>query len=129
MTINFAQPTPILRMFDAEKAREFYVDYLGFDIRWEHRFDKNLPLYMEIARDGCVLHLSEHHGDCTPVSALRIEVSDARKLHEELQGKNYRHLNPGYDAEEKQISLIDPFGNRLIFFEANPSRAPIGDER
>ena len=26
---------PILRMFDVEKAREFYVGYLGFSVEYE----------------------------------------------------------------------------------------------
>lgn len=117
MSIEFEQPTPILRMFDIAKAREFYVDYLGFDVRWEHRFDDLSPLYMEIARGGCVIHLSEHYGDCTPVSALRIKLSDAAAFHEELRKKQYRYYNPGYDAQNKEFCMQDPFGNRLIFFE------------
>ena len=31
--------TPILRIFDEAKAREFYVDFLGFKVDWEHRFE------------------------------------------------------------------------------------------
>lgn len=43
--------TPILRMFDIAKAREFYLYFLGFAIRFEHRSDDNAPLYKGIARD------------------------------------------------------------------------------
>ena len=32
---------PILRMFDVAKAREFYVEYLGFTVDFEHRFNEN----------------------------------------------------------------------------------------
>ena len=46
---------PVLRIFSVEKAREFYVDFLGFTWDWEHRFDDNAPLYMAAGRDGCVL--------------------------------------------------------------------------
>lgn len=35
--------TPILRMFDEKKAKEFYVDFLGFKVDWEHRFEEDLP--------------------------------------------------------------------------------------
>lgn len=28
---------PILRIFDYQKAIEFYIDWLGFEIVWEHR--------------------------------------------------------------------------------------------
>jgi len=51
---------PTLRIFDEAKAREFYVDFLGFAIDWEHRFEDGLPLYMQLSKDDCVLHLSEH---------------------------------------------------------------------
>jgi len=54
---------PILRIFDEAKAREFYVDFLGFTVDWEHRFNDDAPLYMQVSRDGCVLHFSEHYGD------------------------------------------------------------------
>ena len=30
---------PVLRSFDEAKAREFYVDFLGFTVEWEHRFE------------------------------------------------------------------------------------------
>ena len=43
--------TPIFRMFDQAKAREFYVDYLGFAVVFEHRFEENFPLYMGLERD------------------------------------------------------------------------------
>src|SRR5580658_9435303 len=54
---------PILRSFDEAKAKAFYVDLLGFKIDWEHRFRPDLPLYMQVSRDGLRLHVSEHHGD------------------------------------------------------------------
>lgn len=36
--------TPILRIFDEAKAREFYIDYLGFTVDWDHRFGPGMPL-------------------------------------------------------------------------------------
>jgi hypothetical protein len=36
-------------------------------LRVEHRFDETAPLYLEISRDGLVLHLSEHHGFNEPI--------------------------------------------------------------
>ena len=68
--MQFAPAIPILRIFSVDKAREFYLDFLGFQLDWEHRFAPDLPLYMQIHRDGLILHLSEHHGDATPGSAV-----------------------------------------------------------
>ena len=36
--MKFGAETPILRIFDIAKAREFYLDFLGFAVDWEHRF-------------------------------------------------------------------------------------------
>ncbi|WP_020410825.1 glyoxalase superfamily protein [Hahella ganghwensis] len=112
--------TPILRIFDEVKAREFYLDYLEFSLDWEHRFEDGMPLYMQISRDGIVLHLSEHHGDCCPGAAMRIEIRDIDRLHHALKQKNYRYFNP--EIEEmpwgsRELSVRDPFGNRLTFTE------------
>ena len=51
---------PIFRIFDEAKAREFYLDYLGFEVTFEHRYEENTPLYIGITRQGCEIHLSEH---------------------------------------------------------------------
>ena len=66
MGLNYIRTVPILRSFDEAKAREFYVDWLGFTVNWEHRFEPGMPLYMQVSRDGIVLHISEHHGDGSP---------------------------------------------------------------
>jgi catechol 2,3-dioxygenase-like lactoylglutathione lyase family enzyme len=39
-----------------EKAKEFYVDYLGFRVDWEHHYEENTPAYMTIAAVGDVYH-------------------------------------------------------------------------
>ena len=56
---------PLLRIFDTGKALEFYRDFLGFEVAWEHRFQDHAPLYAEVVRDGVRLHLTEHHGDAS----------------------------------------------------------------
>ena len=40
---------PILRIFDEAKACEFYIDFLGFMIDFEHRFGDDFPLYMQVS--------------------------------------------------------------------------------
>lgn len=112
---------PILRIFDEAKAREFYVGFLGFQVDWEHRFELGLPLYLQVSRDGCVLHLSEHHGDCCPGAAMRIEVDDIDALHTELSAKLYGYARPDIDDTpwgSRDMSVKDPFGNRLTFTNA-----------
>ena len=50
MSVAFQQAVPILRIFSVEKAREFYLDFLGFTWDWEHRFDDNAPLYARVMK-------------------------------------------------------------------------------
>lgn len=119
-------PIPILRVFDAEKARAFYLDYLGFAVDWEHRFEPGAPLYMQISRDGLVLHLTEHHGDCTPGATVFVTLDDAESLHSELAAKNYRYLRPRVEPAPwggKVMELTDPFGNRLRLWTSPESEA------
>ncbi|MFC4820493.1 glyoxalase superfamily protein [Dokdonella ginsengisoli] len=119
--MNFGKTTPILRIFDEAKAKEFYVGYLGFSIDWTHCFEEGTPLYMQVSRGGCVLHLSEHHGDACPGSSMRIETDAIEAFHAELAAKPYRHMRPGIEDTpwgSKDVCVIDPFGNRLTFTNA-----------
>ncbi|MDB5931849.1 MAG: glyoxalase/bleomycin resistance/extradiol dioxygenase family protein [Polaromonas sp.] len=118
--MKFGKATPILRMFDEGKAREFYVDFLGFTVDWEHRFEAGLPLYLQISRDGCVIHLSAHHGDCSPGAAMRIETDELAAFQAQLSAKNYPYARPAIQEMPwgRDMSVIDPFGNRLTFTEA-----------
>lgn len=118
MAATLGSPVPILRSFDEARARSFYLDYLGFSVDWEHRFEPALPLYMQLSRDGCLLHLSEHHGDACPGAALRIDCADLPALHAELQAKDYGFARPGIvdtPWATREMTLHDPFGNRLVF--------------
>lgn len=110
-------------MFDIAKAREFYLDYLGFSVDFEHRFHENAPLFMGISRDGLPLFLSEHHGDGSPGAHIRIDVESIDDLYAELKSKNYRYMNPGIQDQEwgaRELTVIDPFGNHLTFSEPIP---------
>lgn len=113
--------TPILRIFDYDKAIEFYVGYLGFQIDWEHTFHDNAPIYLQISKGDLKLHLSEHYGDGTPGTKILIEYKGLKAYHKELKTKNYKYLNPGITKapwKSKCMNLIDPFGNKLNFNES-----------
>ena len=116
-------PIPILRMFDEAAARAFYVDFLGFRVDWEHRFEADLPLYMQLTLGDCVLHLSGHHGDATPGGHVRVPCSGLREFQQALLAKAYRHARPGVETQPwgLDMTVSDPFGNRLTFTESTPS--------
>ena len=118
--VEFNRLVPVLRIFDVPKAKEFYEGFLGCQIDWEHTFDDNSPVYMQVSRGALVLHLSEHVGDGTPGSVVHIEMQGIDELHRELTAKNYKYYRPGIDETEwgtRCMYLIDPFGNKLSFNE------------
>ena len=120
MTIEFQRTVPIFRIFSLEKAREFYLDFLGSKVDWEHRFEPDAPVFMQISRDGLVLHLSEHFGDGTPGSVAYVYMKGVRDLHRDLNGKKCRHMRPGLQQQEWSMTepgVIDPFNNRIPFGE------------
>ena len=71
MGSQFLKTTPVLRMFDIHKARELYLDFLGFKLDFEHRFEPDLPLDMGISLGSAVLHLSEHLAIARPAPGSR----------------------------------------------------------
>ncbi|NJM92566.1 MAG: VOC family protein [Rhodospirillaceae bacterium] len=93
--IGFDQTVPILRIFSVDKAKEFYVDFLGFALDWEHRFADDLPLYMQVSRGALCLHLSEHHGDACRGSTVFARAPWGAQV----------------------MEVADPFGNRIRFNE------------
>ncbi|MGM0922820.1 MAG: glyoxalase superfamily protein [Bacillota bacterium] len=111
---------PILRMFDERKAKEFYLDYLGFKLDWEHRFEPEYPLYFQISNETVQIHLSEHHGDCSPGAAVRIQCEDLRNYHSILKSKVFPFSNPGIEKtpwNTYELTVHDPFANRIIFYQ------------
>ena len=111
---------PIIRIFDYKKAIEFYVDWLEFTIDWEHTFEPDTPIYMQVSRDGIHLHLSEHHGDATPGARVYITCTGLREYHKLLIDKKYKNNRPGLEETFYGtwcVEVIDPFGNRLTFNE------------
>jgi catechol 2,3-dioxygenase-like lactoylglutathione lyase family enzyme len=122
--VHLARAIPIIRIFSEDKAREFYVDVLGFMVEWEHRFEDDFPLYLQVRRSELILHLSGHHGDATPGSAIFVPMQDIDAFRDELLAKNYRYGKPAIDALPwgKVLETTDPFGNRIRFCEPPKER-------
>ena len=111
-------PIPVLRVFDARLARQFYVDWLAFAVDWEVEAAPGGPKYLQISRGPVVLHLTEHYGDCSPWAKVFINTDDVEALHRELEGRPNPNMRPGVEVapwNAKVLEVIDPFGNRLCF--------------
>ncbi|MGW4367171.1 glyoxalase superfamily protein [Nocardia takedensis] len=116
--IGLSAGIPVLRIFDADRAYEFYRDYLGCAVDWEHRFGPDFPLYAQVSRANLRLHLSEHHGDGTPGTVVWIPVDDIHTFQAELAAKPYRYAKPGPPEPGPGgpgFALTDPFANTLRF--------------
>jgi len=115
--LNISPAIPILRIFDVGKAKEFFCDFLGFSVDWEHAQTEKSPLYFQVSRENMTLHLSEHHGDSVPGLRLFVPVQNLEKLAEELKQKNYKYAHPDLVRAPwgQELEVTDPFGNRLTF--------------
>ena len=119
---------PILRIFDYTKAQEFYFHWLGFGVDWEYKH-ADIPIYLQISMGDIVLHLSEHHGDASP--GARVFIDDYTNLaayHQQLIDKAYKYNRPGihtpfWDEGALEMTVHDPFGNRITFVERNAPKA------
>ena len=126
MPIEFSRVIPSLRIFDVRKAREFYLDYLGFQVDFEHRFEPELPLFMAVSRGAIQLYLSEHHGDGSPGVHVTIEMEGIAEFHAELAAKGYNYMRPGLEKQPwgtTTLTVYDPFSNHIIFSEADKASA------
>ena len=123
--MGFGAPTPIFRSFDEAKAREFYIEFLGFSVDFEHRFGPDAPLYLGLSLGACQLHLSEHHGDGSPGASVRLPGENLKAYMQILRDKKYQYANPGDPVQKPwglwEITIADPFGNRVTFYEENPA--------
>ena len=123
MTPRFTRAIPTLRIFDSAKAREFYIEFLGFKVDFEHRFEPDLPLFMQISLGDVILYLSEHHGDCSPGAKIVIETTDLAAYHADLTAKQYGYARPGLVEQPwgvTTMTIADPFYNRIEFSEQRP---------
>jgi hypothetical protein len=118
--LTLIKTVPVLRSFDEAKAREFYLDFLGFSVDWEHRFEPGTPLYMQVSRAGIEFHISEHHGDGSPGTHVRVIIKGVREFHAELTAKKYKNNRPGLENPPwggTEMTVIDPVNNRITFAE------------
>lgn len=117
--VAFSAPIPVLRMYDIEKTKAFYLGFLGFSLDWEHRFEPEAPLYAQVSRAGLTLHLSEHHGDGSPGAVVFAPMTGIDAFHAEVSAHGYRYMRPGLDEAPwgREMQVWDPAGNRIRFCE------------
>jgi hypothetical protein len=121
VAIEFGRVTPVLRIYVA-KADEFYQDFLGFGVDWDHRFDANAPLCRQISRGALVSISRNIMGPGVRVSGRADSRDDARcggvssgDQREELSLYAARLEPTAWGTLE--TGVIDPFGNLIRFYQ------------
>ncbi|WP_344362358.1 glyoxalase superfamily protein [Streptomyces gobitricini] len=116
---------PVLRVENAAVAVAWY-ERLGFTPRWEHRFAPGFPAFVEVARGGVRLFLSEHLGDARPDTLVYLRVHDVDALAAEFGER------PAHQPWARGIELRDPDGNRVRVgtpAETTPAHGSGGETR
>jgi catechol 2,3-dioxygenase-like lactoylglutathione lyase family enzyme len=105
---------PALRITDEARSRAFYLDALGFEVDWEHRFEPGFPIFMQITRDGLSLYLSQHAGDCEVGGLVYLYVPDVDAWYERLLANGIA-ADPPEDQSwgNREFRVADPDGNQL----------------
>jgi hypothetical protein len=110
---------PTFGILDYQTAIDFYIGFLGFKIDWEHRFGQTEPVYMQISKNGLILHLSENKRFKANVIVF-VETKKLKEFHKELQNKSPAQELPDIlqtNWQTLQLEITDPFGNLLRFNE------------
>ena len=109
------QVVPTLRITNYARSKAFYVDALGFQIDWEHRFKPNFPVFMQVSRDGLALFLTEHAGDCPVGGLVHFYVPDVDAWYAEFQSKGVPVKEPPNESLQglRDMTVVDPDGNKL----------------
>ena len=102
---------------DYWQALDFYLDYLGFKMDWEHRFGEDEPVYMQISKNRMKLHLTENERFQTG-NIIYVDTRGLKSFHRQLLRRDPKRT-PIEIMETKwgtlQVEIEDPFGNLLRF--------------
>jgi catechol 2,3-dioxygenase-like lactoylglutathione lyase family enzyme len=119
------QVMPTLRITNYQTSKAFYVDGLGFQIDWEHRFRPDFPVFMEVSREGRAFFLSEHVGDCPVGGLVHLYVPDVDAWHREFQQKGISIEEPPNENLPglRSMMVLDSDENKLHICTRLPDRS------
>lgn len=91
--MKFVSAVSVLRIFVETKVREFYVDFLIFKLIGNTVLKLSMPLCMQISRNSCILHLSEHYDDCCSSAAVRVVTDKPGEFHDETPVRQQEYIH------------------------------------
>ena len=74
-------PIPVLQITSISAAKEFYVDFLGFEFDWGNDEPQPAHVYAQVSRDGVQLHLAEASEGGRPGTLLFRDMTGLTALH------------------------------------------------
>ena len=106
---------PVLPVDDLRRARDFYVDQLGFSVSWESTKDGTSGI-MGVERGGISITLDSPmsgHGRDACVSLI-VESADA--YYDEWSARGVSMKRPPVNEEwgARTFGVTDPFGNTIF---------------
>ena len=107
---NTSEIIPILRVSSASASIEQFYSKLGFKQEWEHRFEPNLPAFVEISNGSMRIFLSEHTGDASPDTLLYFRVPDVDAFVANVEGVE---VEDEPEIGMRGCEVKDPDGNRI----------------
>ena len=122
--MQFHAPVPILRSFDEGKAREFYIDWLGFEVDWSIASSPARRSTCRCRAAAAYSTSASTTATARPGRAIRIQVDELEAFHAELQTRPYKNYRPGLQDQEwgaREMTVQDGAGNKLIFYRDLPS--------
>jgi catechol 2,3-dioxygenase-like lactoylglutathione lyase family enzyme len=114
---QFRQVNPILGTRDVERAVSFYVDRLGFKLKF--RAGSPPCEYVGFIRDGVELHMQFQYPHEMGTLRLRIHVDDPDALYAEYSGKDVFCDRTGLRNTSwgtREFATYDPDRNALTFY-------------
>ena len=81
---EFGSSIPVLRMLNELDAKAFYLDFLGYQVDWVHRFDASVesPLYLQIhlctdwmsLPSSCMTRTPDLEAPCQSIHEVRARI-------------------------------------------------------
>lgn len=105
---------PILPADDIAVAKEFYVDRLGFSLRFEASDDGKTGL-LGVDRGGISLTLDSPMSGHGREACVTLQVESADKYYDEWRDRvEIRRAPKNENWGARTFDVIDPFGNTLF---------------
>jgi catechol 2,3-dioxygenase-like lactoylglutathione lyase family enzyme len=117
----FASPTPVFRVNNVDSSIAYYVNGLGFQLRWRASDE-----FACVGRDQCSIFLTTDN-QSQPRMWIWIGVPDVRALHNQYEVSGARIRNPPNNFEwalEMQVEDLD--GNVLRIGSDPEEDEPLG---